>query len=121
MIDEFIFEFENNTLPCDRHRRYKEVLIRYKVIEPNVFRVQNIISFNPNYIVSFIRMVCKLADKHNVIISGKAVPTFVGPSVTKNDTFFIGMNQDRLLKFYQKFGFNVIEDSNGYQVTRSPK
>lgn len=121
MLHDFIVEFENNTSSYDNFRKYEDVLVKYRIIEPNIFRIQNLISLNPNDFLLFGRMLCKLADKHNVVITGKAQPNFVGPSITKNNTFFIGLNQDRLLKLYQKFGFEVTEETTGYQVKRSPK
>ena len=120
-MNSFLSEFEANTASYGRHRKYGDLLIKFRVIEPDEFRVQNLISFNSVNFVSFGKMLCRLADKHGVTISGEAMPTLVGPSVTKNKTFFLGLNQDRLLKLYQKFGFEVIERQQKYQVIRSPK
>lgn len=120
MID-FLSEFESNTSPYGRHRKYGETLIKYRTIEPDILRVQNIISFDPFSFHAFCKMLFRLADKHAITISGKAMPTMVGQSVTKCDKIFFGLNQNRLLKLYQKYGFTVIQENDCYQVIRSPK
>ena len=120
-MNSFLSEFEASTTPYGRHRKYGGLLIKFRIIEPDILRVQNLISFDSASCISFIRMVCRLADKHGVTISGKAMPTLVGPSVTKDNTFFFGLDQERLVKLYQKFKFEVIKEKNFYQVMRSPK
>lgn len=121
-MQAFLSEFESRTSPHGRHRKYGEdLLIKYRIVEPNTLRVQNLISFKPHNMVSFGRMLCGLADKHGVIISGKVMPTLVGPSVTKKEQYFLGLDQNRLLKLYKAFGFSATEDSNGIQVIRSPR
>ena len=120
MID-FVIEFEKNTSPHGRYRKFGDVLIKFKIIEPNIFRVQSIISFNPNEFYSFTKMLFRVADKHKIVISGKAQPNLVGPSLTNSNTFYIGMSQERLLRLYQKFGFDVVENQAGYEVIRSPR
>ncbi len=121
MISGFIQELEKMSPRCGRHWKYGETLFRFKVIEPNTVRFQNLISFNPLGLVAFFKFIFPLADKHGVVISGKAQPTMVGPSVTRNNCFFVGMDQERLLKLYKKFDFEVHEEEGVYQVIRRPK
>lgn len=120
-MNGFLSEFDSHTTPYGRHRKYGDLLIKFRLIEPQTFRVQNLISFNPISCISFIRMLCRIADKHGVIISGKAMPTIVGPSVTKDSTYFVGLDQERLIKLYEKFDFKVSKEKDFYQVIRSPK
>jgi len=121
MINGFLSELEANTAPYGRHRKYGDLLVKFRIIEPDIFRVQNLISFNPISCISFIRMVCRLADKYSITISGMAMPTLVGPSVTKDKNFFMGLNQERLLQLYKKFGFEVTIEDSKHQVIRSPR
>lgn len=121
MIDGFIAELEEKTSPYDNHRKYGEVLVKFKTIEPNTIRIQSLISFNPSGFYYFGKMLCSLADKHKVILSGRATPTLVGPTITKSDNFFTGLDQDRLLRLYEIFGFEVTKEDRVYQVTRSPR
>ena len=121
MILDFLSDFNEETSPYGRHRKYGETLVKYRIIEPDTFRVQNIISFDPCSFNAFGKMLCRLADKHGITISGKATPTMVGPSITKTNKIYLGLDQNRLLKLYKKFGFDIQEDSNGYQVVRSPR
>ncbi len=121
MISGFIQELEKMSPRCGRHWKYGETFFRFKVIEPNTVRFQNLISFNPLGLVAFFKFIFPLADKHGVVISGKAQPTMVGPSVTRNNCFFVGMDQERLLKLYKKFDFEVHEEEGVYQVIRRPK
>ena len=121
MINGFLSELEANTAPYGRHRKYGDLLVKFRIIEPNIFRVQNLISFNSNDFVSFGKMLCRIADKHGITISGRAMPTLVGPSVTKDKNFFMGLNQERLLQLYKKFGFEVTIEDSKYQVIRSPR
>lgn len=121
MIDGFVTELESKTSPYDNHRKYGEVLVKFRVIEPDTIRIQSLISFDPKSFYSFSKMLCNLADKHETKISGRAIPTLIGPTITKSNTFFIGLDQERLLKLYQKFGFEVTKETTGYQVMRSPK
>jgi hypothetical protein len=122
MIDYFVQEFETKTSPCDRHWKHGDTLIKYRIEEPNIFWVKNIISLgNAFSLVRTIRFLCALADKYDVTLAGWANPAPVGPSVTKNETFFIGLNLDRLLQLYAKFGFVASELNGKTIVTRRSK
>lgn len=121
MIDCFWKEFEEKTSPCGHHRKHGEVLIRCKKIEPDILKIQKFISFNPFEANRTGKFLCDLADKHNVTMIGEATPTMVGPSVTKDNTFFIGMNLERLLRWYNHYGFNSVEENGKHIITRSPK
>ena len=121
MIEGFIKELEERAPRCGRHWKHGETLFRFKIVDPNTVRFQNLISFKPLGLVAFFKFIFPLADKHGVIISGKAQPTMVGPSVTKSDRFFVGLDQDRLLQLYRKFNFEVHEEEGVYQVIRRPK
>lgn len=121
MIDDFVKELEDKAPRCGRHWKHGETLFKFKVNGPTEVRFQNLISFDPHGLLSFFRFIFPLADKHGVTITGKAQPTTVGPSVTKNACFFVGMEQERLLRLYQKFDFEVHEEQGFYQVIRRPK
>lgn len=118
MIDSFVQEFETRTSPCDRHWKHGDTLIKYRIEEPNIFWVKNIISLgNAFSFIKTMRFLCNLADKHDVVLAGWAKPAAVGPSVTKNKTFFIGLDLDRLLQLYAKFGF-VASEENGKTIVK---
>lgn len=120
-MNDFISELEKNTSPYERnYRKYGEVLIKFRVIEPDQIRVQSLICFNPCNFVSFGKMLCSLADKYGITITGRATPTLVSAALTKNDKFFIGLDETRLIKLYKKFGFEIIESESGCQVKRRP-
>lgn len=91
------------------------------MIDEKTLRVAKIISFNPFEANKTGKFFCTLADKYGITIEGIAQPTMVGPSVTKNNTFYVGMNLDRLLKWYQKYGFEIEEIDGKYHIKRSPK
>ena len=122
MIGSFVLELEEKTVPYDRFRKHGTTLIKFKTIEPNIFRVQNIIAIeNPHSAVATVRFLCQLADRHKVIITGMAQPALVGPSITKNNKFFVGLDKKRLVKFYEKYGFESSESDGKITVTRRPK
>lgn len=131
MISSFKEEFEKNCTPCARHwthgdfsgSHYKHgtTLLKCKFIEPNEFRVQNIISFDAIGANRTVVVVCKLADKHGIVITGRAQPNLVGPSITGDDGFYSGLNLERLLKWYKYYGFECEEINGIYHVKRSPK
>ena len=91
------------------------------MIDEKTLRVAKIISFNPFEANNTVKFICDLADKYCITIEGIAQPAMVGPSVTKNDTFYVGMNIDRLLKWYQKYGFEIQDINSKYHIKRSPK
>lgn len=91
------------------------------MIDENTFKLIKIISFNPFEANRTCRFLCNLADRHKVTMFGIAYPTLVGPSVIKDNKFFLGMNQEKLLKWYKKFGCEVTEINGKYHVKRSPK
>ena len=91
------------------------------MVDESTFKLIKIISFNPFDANRTCNFLCSLADKHKIIILGIAYPTLVGPSVTKTDKFFLGMNQEKLLKWYKKFGCEITEIDGKHHVKRSPK
>lgn len=134
MILCFKKDFEKNCTPCGHHWTHGDfielsgshfkhfsTLLKCKFIEPNEFRVQNIISFDSigsNRTVSFL---CNLADKHGVFITGIAQPNLIGPSVTGCDSFYYGLNLERLLKWYKYYGFDFEKIDGIIHVRRRPK
>lgn len=121
MLSDFWTEFLSNTSPCGHHYRHGECLIRCKLLEPDTFKIIKLISFNPFDANKTVRFICALADKHKVKIVGIAEPTIVGPSVTKNNTVLIGMNLERLLKWYAIYGFEHSEQDGKFFIKREPK
>lgn len=91
------------------------------MVDEKTLRVAKIISFNPFQANKTGKFICQLADKYGITIEGIAQPTMVGPSITKNDNFYVGMSLDRLLMWYKKYGFEVQEINNQHHVKRSPK
>lgn len=122
MLEALWAEFESKTSPCEngKHRMYGDTLIRCKPVEPNILRIAKIISFNPIGMYKTAKFLADLLDRHGVILQGIAMPCVVGPSVTKNNTFYIGMDQDRLIRFYEKFGCKVVEEDGKFHLTREP-
>lgn len=131
MISTFKEEFEKNCTPCGHHwthgdfveltgnhYKHRSTLLKCKFIEPNEFRVQNIISFDGIEANISVNFICGLADKHSVVITGKAIPNLVGPSITKNDEFYSGLNMERLLKWYKYYGFEFEEIDGVIHVKR---
>ena len=114
-------ELEENTSPCGNHLKHGETLLKCKMIDEKTLRVAKMISFNPFEANMTAKFICDLADKYCITIEGIAQPTMVGPSVTKNDTFYVGTNIDRLLKWYQKYGFEIQEINSKHHIKRSPK
>lgn len=122
MLESFWKEFESKTFLCENknHRKYGETLIRCKPVEPNILKIAKIISFNPFETCKTIRFLCEICDRHNITIQGIVMPCIVGPSITKNNKFYIGMNQERLISFYEKFGCKIVEKDNQFHLTREP-
>lgn len=123
MLDLFWKEFESKTSLCEngKHRKHGDTLIRCKPVEPNILRIAKIISFNPIEMYKTTKFLCDICDRHGITIQGIVMPCVVGPSVTKNGTFFIGLDQERLIKYYEKFGCKVIEQEGKLHLTREPK
>lgn len=134
MILHFKKEFETKCTPCGHHWKhgdfiqpsgchYKhgETLLKCKFIEPDGLRVQNIISFNSLEANKTVVFLCKLADEHNITITGNAKPNIVGPSITGQKNFASGLSSERLLKWYKYYGFKVEEINGVTHVKRSPK
>lgn len=134
MIDSFKQEFIQNCTAFGRHwkegdqvcltgNHYKhgKTLIKCVFNEPDEFKVQNIISFDPYSANKTVVFLCKLADKHQVYISGKLMPNLVGPSISGKSSFISGLNAEKLLKWYEYYGFEMHETENGKYVKRSPK
>lgn len=114
-------ELNKNTSPCGNHLKHGETLLKGKMIDENTFKLIKIISFNPFEANKTCKYLCNLADKYKITITGIVQPTIVGPSVTKNDKFFLGMNQEKLIKWYKTFGCEITEIDGKYHVKRSPK
>lgn len=134
MISSFREEFEKNCTPCGyhwthgnfvelsgSHFKHFSTLLKCKFIEPNEFRVQNIISFDAIGANRTISFICSLADKYGIVITGKANPNLIGPSITGTDKFYSGLNLKRLLKWYKYYGFESEEIDGVFHVKRSPK
>jgi hypothetical protein len=121
ITNSFWEELNKNTSPCGHHLKHGETLLRCKMVNGSTFKLIKIISFNPFDANRTCKFLCSLADKHKITILGIAYPTLVGPSVTKTDKFFLGMNQEKLLKWYKKFGCEIIEIDGKHHVKRSPK
>ena len=118
MIDLFIHDLESQTISCDNYRKHGETLFKYKVIQPNTIHLIEYIAFKPRDANKTGQFLCQLADKYNVIMTGKAEPFWVGPSATKREAFFKGMNLPRLLKWYEYYGFKILKDN---KIIREPK
>lgn len=87
-----------------------------------MFRVQNFIAIeNPYGANKTLKFVCNLADKHGITITGMAQPAMVGPSVTQKNNFFVGLDKKRLVKLYEKYGFESQESNGKITVIRRPK
>lgn len=114
-------ELVENTSPCGHHLKHGETLLRCKMVDENNFKLIKIISFNPFQANKTCKYLCKLADKYKITIIGIVQPTLVGPSVTKSDKFFLGMNQEKLIKWYKTFDCEITEIDGKYHVKRSPK
>jgi len=95
--------------------------LKCKFIEPDELRVQNIISFDGIGANRTAIFICSLADKHGVVITGRAHPNIVGPSIVGDDKFYSGLELKRLLKWYKYYGFESQEIDGIYHVKRSPK
>jgi len=131
MISSFREEFEKNCTPCGHHWTHGDfsgshfkhgtTLLKCKFIEPDELRVQNIISFDGIGANKTVVFICGLADKHGVVITGRAVPNLVGPSITGNDNFCSGLQLERLLKWYKYYRFECKELDGIFHVKRSPK
>lgn len=123
MTNSFWEEYEANTFPCEngRHRKHGEVLLRCKMIEPKVLKIIKMISFDPHETIKTCKFIVNLCDLHGITIVATAMPCIVGPSITKNQSFFFGLNQDRLLKFYKHYGFEIKEEDGKFLITRKPK
>jgi len=134
MILSFKEEFEKNCTPCGHHWTHGDfvelsgshfkhfsTLLKCKFIDPNEFRVQNIISFDAIGANRTTYFLCNLADKYGVVITGRAQPNLVGPSITGSDNFYSGLELERLLKWYKYYGFECKEIDSIFHVKRSPK
>jgi len=121
IINNFWQELAENTSPCGHHFKHGETLLRCKMIDENTFKIIKLISFNPFEANKTCKFLTKLADKYKITIIGLVLPTIVGPSVTKSDKFFLGMNQERLIKWYKSFGCEITEIEGQYHLKRSPK
>lgn len=131
MIHGFKKEFELNCTPCGHHwthgdfsgSHYKHgtTLLKCKFIEPNEMRVQNIISFDAIGANRTVVFLCGLADKYGIVISGRAQPNVVGPSILGKEEYHSGLDLERLLKWYKYYGFECEEIDGTYHVKRSPK
>lgn len=115
-------ELISNTSPYGEHIKHGNVLLKCRMLNDKTLRVSQIISLNPFESNKTGKFLCNLADKYGVVIEGKAEPMLVGPSVTKNGTFFVGMDKERLMKWYGLYGFEVVESTdNFFQIKRRPK
>lgn len=124
-------EFERNCAPCGHHWTHGEfsgyhykhgtTLLKCRFIEPDEFRVQNIISFDGIGANRTLVFLCSLADGHGIVITGKAQPNVVGPSVIGDGKFYSGLDLERLLKWYKYYGFECEEKDGIYHVKRRPK
>lgn len=93
-IDSYINELELNSVSYDECRRkHGETILKYKIVDSNTICFDEFISFNPLKGNKTGKFICNLADKHNVRIIGTVEPFFVGPSVTKRDAFYVGMDR----------------------------
>jgi hypothetical protein len=122
-MNTFWNEFEKNTSSCEngKHRKYGEVILRCKMLEPKVLKIAKIISFNPRETIKTCKFICNLCDQYDIKIIAHAVPCIVGPSITKDNTFFIGLDQERLLRFYRYWGFETQESEGNFIIIREPK
>jgi hypothetical protein len=118
MMDLFVNEIESQTTPCDNYRKHGETLFKYSIAQPNTIRLIEYIAFNPRGANKTGQFLCQLADKYNITMIGKAEPFWVGPSATKKEAFFKGMNLQRLLKWYEYYGFKILKDN---KIIREPK
>ena len=114
-------ELLKNTSPCGNHLKHGETILKCKMIDENTFKIIKMISFNPFEANKTCKFLVNLADKHKITITALVQPTIVGPSVTNNNNFFLGMSQERLLKWYKIYGCEVFEVDGKYHVKRSPK
>ena len=122
MLALFLKEFEEATTPWDRFRKHGGSLVKFRTIEPDIFRVQNFIAIeNPYAAIKTLIFTCNLADKHKITITGMAQPALVGPSVTQENKFFVGLDKKRLIKLYKKYGFESNESDGRITVIRRPK
>lgn len=118
MMNSFILDLESQTVSCDEYRKHEETLLKYSIVNSNTINLSEYISLNPLSSNKTGRFLCKLADKHGIIITGKAEPFWVGPSKIKLNVFFRGMPMKRLLKWYEHYGF-IIKENN--EIIRYPK
>ena len=118
MIDSFILDFESQTVSCDEYRKHEETLLKYSIVDSNTINFSEYISLSPSSSNKTGRFLCELADKHGVIITGKAEPFWVGPSKIKLNIFFEGMSIEKLIKWYKHYGFIVKENND---IIRYPK
>ena len=122
MINMFWEELKSSTSPCGEFMKHGEVLLKCRMLDEKVLRVSQLISFSPFESNRTGKFLCNLADKYGIVIEGKAEPMIVGPSVTKNGTFFVGMDKERLMKWYSMYGFEIVESNDKYfQIKRRPK
>ena len=116
-INLFLAELESDTIASDGYRKHGETLLKYSVIQPNTLHLNEYISLNPIQGNRTGRWLCKLADKYGVRMTGKPEPFWVGPSIIKKEVFFRGMQLERMLKWYEHYGFKKV----GEQIIREPK
>lgn len=113
----FLEELESNSTVYQDYRKHCETLLKYSVIEPNIFNLIEIAATNPISSNKTAKFLYNLADKYKIKIIGEIRPFWIGPSITKKQSFFRGLKLDRLIKWYERYGC-VIE---GTKVIREPK
>lgn len=114
-IDLFLIEFESQTVPYKKYRKHEETLLKYSIVQPDTINFKKYIALNPVSANKTGRFLCNLADKYKIKLTGEVKPFWVGPPITK---FFKGMQLEKLLKWYEHYGFTVKEDN---KIIREPK
>lgn len=117
MIDSFLIEFESQITSFKDYKKWGEILLKYSPTSNHSIHFQECIAFDPIESNKYIKKLCELADKHKVTITGTVKPFSAGPAITQQESFFIGMKKERLLKWYAKYGFMADENDN---VKREP-
>ena len=97
----FLEKLNSLTSPYFQYQKYGEVFIRCKVIDDNTVEFLDFISLNPFDATKIIKLICNLADEMAVVLIGMAYSSWIGPSITNDNTFRKGMDIDRLLKWYK--------------------
>jgi len=122
MFEDFWSELLANTSPCGKYVKHGEVLLRLKQKEENVFKIREIISFDPVQANKTVMFILKLADKYNITLIGEPKSFIVGPSITKDQTFKSGMDTEKIIRWYKYYGGELQTDKDGKQIMiRRPK